>query len=77
MAKDENKKAFSRKSFVNDVNEYISNGSTKFESCERGTAKVDQMKIILDLAKYYLQTRIYNLGKAVDCSFEVQCIMST
>jgi len=55
MAKDENKKAFSRKSFVNDVNEYISNGSTKFESCERGTAKVDQMKIILDLAKYYFE----------------------
>ena len=26
---------------------------------------------------FILQPRIYDLSKAVDCSFEVQCIMST
>jgi|TARA_B100000085_G_scaffold141432_1_gene128733 hypothetical protein len=63
MAKsEETKNSFSRKSFVKDVEEYISNGSTKFESCERGTAKVDQMKIILDLAKYYFE----NEGRKYD-----------
>ena len=38
MAKEENKNSFSRKSFVKDVEEYISNGTKTFESCERGTA---------------------------------------